>query len=353
MKIRSSRAMARAAIILVAGVVAALPMTTSALAQSEVNIYSYRQSGLIKPLLDAFTKQTGITTRVIFAKKGLSQRIASEGANSPADVMLTVDVGRLAGAKRSGITQAVSSDEIIANIPAQYRDPDGHWFGVTTRARVVFASRERVEQKTITYEELAEPQWKRRICTRSGQHVYSIGLFASMIAHHGVEWTENWLTGLKANLVHKPSGNDRAQVKSIYAGECDIALGNTYYMGKMQTNEKEPVQKEWADSVRVIFPNAEDRGTHVNISGMIMAKHAPNPQNARKLLEFLTSDMAQKVYAEANYEYPVKPGVTASNLVMSWGKINPDSISLSEVAKHRKAASQLVDKVGFNDGPNS
>ncbi len=323
------------------------------LADGSVNIYSYRQPDLIQPLLDAFTKETGITTKVIFAKKGLAERIAAEGANSPADILLTADIGRLAGAKTKGITQGVTSDVINANIPAQYRDPEGHWIGVTTRARVIFASRERVERKTITYEELADPKWKGRICTRSGQHVYSIGLFASMVAHHGAEWTETWLKAVKANLARKPAGNDRKQVKAVFAGICDIALGNTYYMGKMQTNEKEPVQKQWAASVNVVFPNTEDRGTHVNISGLSMAKHAPNKTNARALIEFLTSAGAQQIYAAANYEYPVKPDVAASELVSSWGQFKSDGIGLDEIAKHRKQASELVDKIGFNDGPDS
>lgn len=323
------------------------------LADGNVNIYSYRQPGLIQPLLDAFTKETGITARVLFAKKGLAERIAAEGANSPADILLTVDIGRLAGAKARGITQGISSDVINTNIPAQYRDPDGHWIGVTTRARVIFASKERVAQKAITYEELADPKWKGKICTRSGQHSYSLGLFASMIAHHGAEWTENWLKGVKANLARKPAGNDRKQVKAIFAGICDVALGNTYYMGKMQTNKKELVQKEWAASVNVLFPNSEDRGTHVNISGMSLTKNAPNKANAIKLLEFLTSAKAQQVYGETNYEYPVKEGVAASKLVRSWGAFKSDSIGLDVIAKFRKQASELVDKVGFNDGPSS
>ncbi len=335
------------------GVVTAAAAAAPALADGSVNIYSYRQPFLIKPLLDAFTSKTGIATKVIFAKKGLGERIASEGANSPADVMLTVDIGRLAGAKKLGITQTVSSDVINSNIPAQYRDPQGHWIGVTTRARIIYASKERVKQGAITYEELAEPKWKGRICTRSGQHPYSIGLFASMIAHHGAGWTEKWLADVKANLARKPIGNDRNQVKAIFAGECDIALGNNYYMGKMETNEKEPVQKEWARSVRILFPNADDRGTHVNISGIAMAKYAPNRENAVKLLEFLTSDRAQQIYGEANYEYPVKEGVPTSDRVNSWGTLKPDTIGLDVIARNRKAASELVDKVGFNEGPSS
>jgi len=198
--------------------------TMAAQADGVVNVYSYRQAKLIQPMLDAFTAKTGIKTNVLFAKKGLGQRIKSEGANSPADLLLTVDIGRLDAAKSLGITQAVSSDVINGNIPANFRDEEGHWFGLTLRARIVYASRERVKQQAITYEELADPKWKGKLCTRSGQHVYSIGLFASMIAALGEEKAETWLRGVKANLARKPTGNDRAQVKAIFAGECDIAL---------------------------------------------------------------------------------------------------------------------------------
>jgi len=291
--------------------------TMAAQADGVVNVYSYRQAKLIQPMLDAFTAKTGIKTNVLFAKKGLGQRIKSEGANSPADLLLTVDIGRLDAAKSLGITQAVSSDVINGNIPANFRDEEGHWFGLTLRARIVYASRERVKQQAITYEELADPKWKGKLCTRSGQHVYSIGLFASMIAALGEEKAETWLRGVKANLARKPTGNDRAQVKAIFAGECDIALGNTYYMGKMQTNKKDPEQKDWAKSVHLLFPNADDRGTHVNLAGVVLTKNAPNKANAIKLMEFLSSGEAQKLYATANFEYPLKPGVKADERVSS------------------------------------
>ncbi len=339
--------------LLTATTALALVLPVNAFADGEVNIYSYRQADLIKPLTDAFTAETGIKTNVLFARKGLGERIKAEAENSPADVLLTVDIGRLDAAKSLGITQAVSSDAIAANIPSQYRDPDGHWFGVTTRARIIYASKDRVKQDAITYEELADPKWKGKICTRSGQHVYSIGLFASVIAHAGAEAAEKWLNGVKENLARNPTGNDRAQVKAIYAGECDISLGNTYYMGKMETNTKDPEQKEWAASVKLLFPNANDRGTHVNLSGMVMAKHAPNPENAKKLMEFLSSEKAQQIYGAANFEYPVKPGVEPDERTKSWGTLKPDTLPLSDIAKNRKQASELVDKVGFEDGPAS
>jgi len=322
-----------------------------ALADGEVNIYSYRQPELIKPLLDAFTKETGIKTNVLFLDKGLVERMTAEGENSPADIILTVDIARLTEAKDGGVTQAVHDEVINKDIPANYRDPDGDWFGLTTRGRVVYASKERVKETAITYEDLADPKWKGKICMRDAQHSYNIGLFASMIAHHGADYTEKWLTGLKANLVAKPNGSDRSQAKAIFSGECDIGLGNTYYIGVMLTNEKEPEQKEWAKAVHVLFPNSADRGTHVNISGMALAKYAPNKDNALKLMRFLAEGEAQKIYAEQVFEYPVLPGVEPSEIVKSFGPIKPDTLPLIEIAKNRKLASELVDKVGLNDGP--
>jgi iron(III) transport system substrate-binding protein len=323
-----------------------------ALADGEVNIYSYRQPELIQPLLDAFTKETGIKTNVLFLDKGLVERITAEGENSPADVILTVDIARLTEAKDGGVTQAVKDDVINKDIPANYRDPDGDWFGLTTRGRVVYASKERVQDTAITYEDLADPKWKGKICMRDAQHSYNIGLFASMIAHHGADYTEKWLTGLKANLVSKPNGSDRSQAKAIFAGECDIGLANTYYLGVMMTNEKEPEQKDWAGAVKILFPNAADRGTHVNISGMAMAKNAPNKDNALKLMQFLSAGDAQKIYAEQVFEYPVLPGAEPSEIVKGFGPIKPDTLPLTEIAKNRKLASELVDKVGLNDGPS-
>ena len=323
-----------------------------AFADGEVNIYSYRQPDLIKPVLDAFTKETGIKTNVLFLDKGLVERIKAEGENSPADVIMTVDIARLTEAKEGGVVQPLKDEKINANIPANFRDPDGDWFGLTTRGRVVYASKERVAQNEITYEELADPKWKGKICMRDGQHSYNIGLIASMIAHNGAEATEKWLTGLKNNLVRKPDGNDRSQAKAIWAGECDLALGNTYYVGLMLTDTKEPEQKEWAGAIKVLFPNAKDRGTHVNVSGMALAKYAPDKENAVKLMEFLSSKEAQQIYAEQVFEYPVLPGAEPSAVVKSFGEIHPDKLALTDVAKYRKQASELVDKVGLNDGPS-
>lgn len=335
------------------GIAAAIALTVAsgqaARADGEVNVYSYRQPFLVQPLFDTFEKETGIKVNVIFATKGLIERMSEEGESSPADVLLTVDIGRLNQAVTTGVAQPVKSDLIAANIPAEFRDPEGRWFALTSRARVVYASRERVKQDAITYAELADPKWKGRICIRSGQHEYNLGLIASIIANDGEEQALKWLEGLKANLARKPGGNDRAQVKSVFSGECDLAIANTYYMGAMQTNEKEPEQKEWAASVHILFPDGATRGTHVNVSGMVMGKYAPHRDNALKLMEFLASEEAQRLYAEVNFEYPVKPGVAWSDRVRSWGDFKPDTISLAEVAKRIPLASEMVDQVRFND----
>ena len=334
-------------------IAAAISTATPSLAADTVNIYSYRQPDLIAPLLDEFTKQTGIKTQVQFLKKGMIEKLKAEGANSPADVILTVDIGRLSEIANEGLSQPVNNAEINANIPANYRNSAGTWFGLTTRGRVVYASKERVSEDTITYEELADPKWKGRICTRSGQHAYNIALIASMIANKGEDFTEQWLSGVKENLARKPDGNDRAQAKGIFSGECDIGIGNTYYVGLMQNNQKDPEQQEWAKSMKVLFPNSEGRGTHVNLSGMALAKHSPNKDAAIKLMEFLSSGTAQELYAEVVYEYPLKPGTRPSATVAAFGEIKPDPISIEEIAKLRKAASKMVDKVGYDDGPSS
>jgi iron(III) transport system substrate-binding protein len=335
-----------------AAAVAVSAFGSLALAQGEVNIYSYREPGLIDPLLKAFTAKTGIKTNVVFASAGLNERLAAEGANSPADVLLTVDAGRLSEAKDAGLTQAVDS-AVLKTVPAQFRDAGNHWFGLTMRGRVVYASKERVKQDAITYEELADPKWKGKICIRSGQHVYNTSLVATIIAHKGEAYAEQWIKGVRANLAQKPAGGDREQVRDVRNGKCDLAVGNTYYMALMMTNEKNPEQKEWASAVKILFPNAADRGTHVNISGVALAKNAPNRANAVKLMEFLVSDEAQQLYATANNEYPVSSKVQPSEIVRSWGPLKADALPLENIAKYRKRASELVDKAGFDAGPSS
>ena len=335
------------------GAAMAATVSTPAFAVDEVNIYSQRQNYLIQPLLDAFSKETGVRVNVIFAQQGLVERMAAEGPSSPADLMLTADIGFLASAVEAGVTQPIKSDVVEKNIPTMYRDPAGHWVGLTARARVVYASRERVKQDTITYEELADPKWKGKVCVRSGQHAYNLALLASMIAHEGEAKAKEWLKGVKANLATKPSGGDREQAKAIFSGQCDVALGNTYYMALMASDDKHPEQKQWASAVKVLFPNADGRGTHTNISGVVLAKHAPNKATAIKLVEYLTSDEAQQIYARLNDEYPLKAGVALSPVVASWGPLKPDPLPLAEIGKYRKRASEIVDEVGFDQGPSS
>lgn len=321
---------------------------TTAIAAETLNIYSYREPSLIGPLLEGFTKETGIKTKVVYSKDGLIERLKAEGRNSPADVLLTNEFGLLTRAKDAGVTQALKSKVLETAIPATLRDPEGHWFALTRRARIVYASKDRVKQNAITYEDLASPAWKGRVCIRSGQHTYNVALIASMIAHHGEKDAETWLSRLRDNLARKPAGGDRDGVRDIKAGLCDVAIGNTYYMAAMQKN---PKQKAWAEAVRILFPNAEGRGTHVNISGAAITAHAKHRANAVKLLEYLASPAAQTLYAERIGEYPAATGVTPSTLVDSWGKLKPDELPLAELAKLRTKASELVDKVQFDAGP--
>jgi len=320
--------------------------STAALAEGEVNVYSYRQPFLIEPIFEAFTTESGIEVNTVFAKEGLIERLRAEGDNSPADLLLVVDVGRLTEAVETGISQAVESAVINANIPSEDRDPEGHWYGLTNRARIIVTSKERVEPGLVTsYEDLAKPALEGRVCTRSGKHAYMVALIASMISHHGEAEAQAWLEGVKGNLARKPQGNDRAQVSAIAAGECDVAVINSYYMGAMANDEE---QKAWADAVDIVFPNQNDRGTHMNISGVLMTKASPNTENALKLMEFMSGDEAQRLYAEANHEYPVKDDVPRSALVASWGDFDADTLSLAEIATHRATATKLVDIVDYD-----
>ena len=332
---------------LVAVLLAWLPHGATAGAGGEVNVYSYRKPQLIQPMLDAFTAEHGITVNAVYAKKGMLERLRNEGRNSPADVVFTVDIGRLSDFKNAGLTQAVVSARINRTIPAAVRDPNHHWFGLTARARILVAAKDRVTPDAITrYEDLADAKWRGRICTRSGKHAYSIALTAAMIHRHGVAGAQKWLAGVKDNLARTPQGNDRAQVKAVAEGVCDIAVINHYYMYQMASDDK---QKAWADAVKVVFPNQNDRGTHMNISGMAMTKHAPNRANALKLMEFLASDVAQKMYAEVNGEYPVNQSIALGAYLKSLGDFKRDTVALSLVAGNRTEASKIADRVGYND----
>lgn len=326
----------------------------SAFAQStEVNVYSYREPGLIQPLLDKFSAETGIKANVLFAGDGLLERVAAEGELSPADVVLTVDIGNLVGAKDQGLTQPITTPAVAERLPAAYRDAEGNWAALSLRARVFYVSKDRVTETALTYEDIAKPEWKGRLCTRPGDHSYNIGLIANRIALWGLDKTREWLTAVRDNLAFAPNGSDRAQVKAILDGTCDLAIANTYYMGLMLTNEAEPEQKQWAASARIVYPNADTDGTQVNAAGAFIAKYAPNPENANKLIEFLLSDEAQQLYADANYEFPAVASVQPAELTMSWGMLNPSPVPFADVAARRAEAAALVDELKFNEGPQN
>ena len=323
-------------------------------ATAEVNLYSYRQPFLIEPILAKFTEETGIEVNVVFANKGMIDKIRAAGANNPADAVLTVDIGRLDGLVAAELLEPVASPVLEANIPSTVRHPDGLWFGLTTRARVVFAHRTRVgEDEIMNTSDLADPRFKGRVCSRSGKHGYNVAFLAAIIAREGEAAAQSWLQGVKANLARKPQGNDRAQAKAIYEGVCDIALGNTYYVGKMAANKKKPEQQDWARAIRVQFLDQDGPGQHVNISGAGVIKGAKHREDAVRLIEFLSGDTAQGMYASSNFEYPVKAGVATDPLIESLGEFRADTIALSEIARHRKAASRIVDRVGFEEGPQT
>jgi iron(III) transport system substrate-binding protein len=260
---------------------------------------------------------------------------------------LTVDISRLEAAVQAGITQPIKSAVLDKVVAPRYRDPEGHWYAVSMRARIVYASKERVKQTALNYEDLAGPAWKGKICIRSGQHYYNTALFAAYIVKHGEAAAEQWLRGLKANLAQRPSGGDRETARDVAAGKCDLGIGNTYYYGLMTHGN--PAQKPWADATRVILPTFKGGGTHANVSGVVLARHAPNKANAMKLIEWLAGEKAQQMYANMNYEYPIRAGVPVHPTIATFGTLNPDPMPLSSIAARSKAAANLVDKVGFNN----
>jgi iron(III) transport system substrate-binding protein len=326
-----------------------LAATLPAQAAEEVTIYTTREPGLIKPLLTAFSMRSGIQVNTVFVKDGLLERVKAEGTRSPADVLMTVDVGNLLDLVEGGVTQPVKSAELESAIPAHLRAVDGQWFALSLRARVLYAEKN-LPLSALRYEDLADPKWKGKVCTRAGQHPYNTALIAAHIAHNGEAATEKWLQGVKANLARKAAGGDRDVARDILGGICDIGLANSYYVGQLKTAKEGSDARKWGDAIKVIKPTfAKTGGTHVNISGASVARHAPQRANAVKLLEFLTSASAQELYAQANYEYPVRAGVTLDPVIAAAvGTLKADSLSLTEMAKHRKQASVLVDKLGFD-----
>jgi iron(III) transport system substrate-binding protein len=331
--------------ILVAGLavmLAAVPATAQ-----ELNLYTTREPGLIQPLIDAFTKSTGIKVNSIFMRDGLAERVSAEGTRSPADLLMTVDIGALIDLVDKGLTQPTASATLEKAIPGNLRGAKGEWFALSLRARVIYAHKD-LALSTLTYEQLADPKWARKICTRAGQHPYNTALVAAYIAHHGEAKAEAWLTGVKAGLARAATGGDRDGARDIMGGICDLAIGNSYYVGLMRSGSGGADQKAWGSAIKVILPTFATGGTHVNVSGAAVARQAPNRAAAVRFLEYLVSDEAQKIYAEANFEYPVKPGAAVHPIIAALGALKVDALSIVEIAKHRAAASRLVDKVGFD-----
>jgi iron(III) transport system substrate-binding protein len=342
--------MTRLAMTLAAASILAIGAAIPALAD-EVNIYTTREPGLIQPILDAFTAETGIAVNTVFLENGLIERVSAEGESSPADLLMTVDFGALIDLVNAGLTQPVQSDVLAAAVPEALRDPEGNWFALSGRARVVYAAKD-LDLDSITYEQLADAQWANKLCIRSGQHPYNTAMIAAYIAKHGEEATKAWLEGVKANQARAATGGDRDGARDIAAGICDIAVANSYYYGLMASGAGGDEQKAWSDEVKVILPTFEGGGTLVNVTGAGVAAHAPNRDQAVQLLEYLVSDAAQKLYAEANFEYPVSASAAVNPIIAAFGTLKPDTLSLTEVLPHRARASELVDEVNFDTFEN-
>lgn len=320
----------------------------TALAADEVNLYSARKEKLIKPLLDQFTNETGIKVNLVTGKAdALLKRLQMEGKNAPADLLITTDVGRLHRAKASGVTQSFKSATLESQIPASFRDPDGHWYGLSLRARPILYVKGKVNPAELsTYEALSDTKWKQKICIRSSGNIYNQSLVASMIVSSDVATTEKWARGLVKNFARSPKGGDRDQIKAAAAGQCDIAIANTYYLAGMLTSKDEG-QRAAAEKMAVFWPNQDDRGTHVNVSGVALTKSAKNRANAIKLAEFLIGEVSQKWYAESNGEYPVRANVAQSSILKSWGDFKMDSLNLSRLGELNPEAVKLMDRAGW------
>lgn len=328
--------------------VPASAQTTKGMPSKEVNLYTTREPQLISPMLELFTANTGIKVNTVFVKDGLIERIKTEGDKSSADVLMTVDIGNLLDLVDQKLVQPIDSKILNDAIPARLRGVDNDWFALSLRDRVLYAN-QGSDIKSFEYESLADPKWKGQVCIRSGQHPYNTAFIAAMIAHNGEAATEAWLRGVKANLARKATGGDRNVARDILGGICNVGLANAYYAGQMKSAPVGSEQRAWGDAIEVIQPTfKKSGGTFVNISGAAVAKSAPNRDNAIKLMEFLVSDPAQAMYADANFEYPVKAGVKVNPIIESFGKLKPDTLPLTEVAKYRKRASELVDQVGFD-----
>ena len=312
-----------------------------------LNIYSHRQPYLLKPFIEDYSKKTGIKINVVYSSKGLAQRLSSEGKNTKADLILTVDIGRLHRYQDLGLLASIKSEILEMKIPYYLRSKDNTWFGLSKRTRVIAVSKQRVELGAITtFEDLAKPKWKGKVCSRPGSHVYNRALMSSIIAAHGENKATKWAKGLVSNLAKKPQGNDRSQVKSIFSGECDIVIINHYYFGKL-TYSSNKEHRKWANSARIIFPNQGDnqRGAHINISGGGVVKFSKNKDQAQKFLEYLVNVDAQKLYGDVNFEYPINNNSKLSDKLQALGTFKEDSIPIDEIARLAPKAQEIIDKV--------
>ncbi len=316
--------------------------------QNEVNLYSARKEALIKPLLDQFTEDTGIKVNIISSKAdALLKRIENEGQNSPADVLLTTDAGRLHRAKSAGVFAPIRSDIVNKNVPAQYRDTDSQWVGLSVRARPIMVTEQAKALGISNYDDLARADLKGKICIRSSGNIYNQSLVASMLSNEAQVRVEAWATGLVANMARAPQGGDRDQIRAAAAGQCSVVVANTYYLANMLSDETKQNDFNAASAISVIWPDQAGRGTHVNVSGAGVLKTAPNPGNALKLIEFLASEKAQEIYANVNFEYPVKDGIDLHPILLEWGDFKADSISLSTLGENNADAVKLMDRVGW------
>ena len=325
-----------------------LVFSNIALIANEVNVYSHRHYDTDKQLFKMFEKETGIKVNVVKAKaSALIKRLESEGVKSPADVLITVDAGRLFQAKEKDLLQAIDSKYLNENIPSRLRDSENKWFALTKRSRVAVVKTDLgIENELKTYEDLANPKFKGQIMVRSSNNIYNQSLLAAIIAHHGEEYALKWAKGVVSNMAKAPKGNDRYQVKAIANGIGKIAIANTYYIGKMVDN-KDKSQADAVKKVKIIFPKFENGGTHINVSGAGVAKYSPNKNNAIKFIEFLASPKAQELFAKGNFEYPVLAGVKSSEIVNSWGKFEDDTISINTLGENNKKAVKIFDKAGW------
>jgi len=325
-----------------------LSIASPFVAAAEVNLYSARKEALIKPIVDIFSEKTGIKVNLITGKAdALLQRIIAEGKHTHADLLITTDAGRLYRAKDSGVLAAVKSSLLNEVIPPNLRDPEHFWYGLTIRARPIFYVKAKMDGKELSrYEALAENKFNGKICIRSSNNIYNQSLVASMLVANGKEKTQQWANAFVKNFAMKPKGGDRDQIKAAAAGQCDIAIANTYYFGQMIAGQDKKQQKA-AKAMAIFWPNQNDRGSHVNVSGAAITKFSKNKVNALKLLEFLASKQAQKWYAEVNFEYPVRTDVASSDLLKSWGKFKADTINLNQLGMNNAEAVKIMDKAGW------